>query len=122
MEKLGHPGHIHLAYDWWICSDNLWRPVGSHDDNFLRSSQGREHNFQYGFKTDLVVSAGLELVLDHTKKLCIASFYRQCSTKIDIKIVKIPVSLGLWPLGANKTGFNIQINIRGKLSIIRCDE
>ena len=35
------------------------------------------------------------------------------------------VSQGLWPLGADKTGFNLMIfhfDIRGKLSIIRCDK
>ena len=35
------------------------------------------------------------------------------------------VSTALWPLGANKTGVNLIIvhfDIRGKLSIIRCDK
>ena len=37
---------------------------------------------------------GLELVLSHTEKLCIGSYYRQFSTNIKIKLIKsIPVLL-----------------------------
>ena len=43
--------------------------------------------------TDLL-SAGLEPVLSQTEKLCIASNYRQFSTNIKIKIIRlIPVLL-----------------------------
>ena len=42
----------------------------------------------------LMLSAGLEPVLSHTEKLCIASNYGQFSTNIKIKILKlIPVLL-----------------------------
>jgi len=50
------------------------------------------------------------------------------STNIKIKIIKLKpsfVSPGLRPLAADKTGFNLKIfpfDIRGKLSIIRCDK
>ena len=41
-----------------------------------------------------LVSAGLELVISFTKKLYIAWYYRQFSTNIQIKIIKlIPVLL-----------------------------
>ena len=64
-----------------------------------------------------------------TEKSCIASNYNQFSTNIKIKIMKlIPVFLS-WafdrPLGAKITGFNLIIfhfDIRGKLSVIRCDK
>ena len=43
-----------------------------------------------------LISAGLEVVLSHTEKLCIASYYRQFSTNIKIKIIKLtPVFLAL---------------------------
>ncbi len=76
-----------------------------------------------------LLPAGLEPVLiSQTEKSCIASNYRQFSTNIKIKIIKlIPVFLspGLWPLRANKTDFDLilfHFDIRGKLSIIRCDK
>ena len=60
---------------------------------------------------------------------CLASYYRQFSTNIRIKImILIPVLLArafghFW---SNKTSFNliiiIHFNIRGKLSIILCDK
>ena len=41
-----------------------------------------------------LISAGLEPVLSHTKKSCIASYYRYIATNIKIKIIKlIPVLL-----------------------------
>ena len=47
--------------------------------------------------TDLL-SAGLEPVLSQTEKLCIASNYRQFSTNIKIKIIRlIPVLLSKGP-------------------------
>ena len=58
----------------------------------------------------------------------IASNYKQFSTNIKNKNPKIDTSFvrpGLRPLRADKTGFNLIIfhfNIRGKLSIIRCDK
>ena len=54
--------------------------------------------------------------------------FRQFSTNIKIKIIKLKpsfVSPGLRPLAADKTGFDLKIfhfDIRGKLSIIRCDK
>ena len=52
------------------------------------------------------VSAGLEPILSHTKKSCVAlaPFYRQFSTNINIKIIRL------------------NFNIRGKLSIIQCNK
>ncbi len=65
-----------------------------------------------------ILSDGLEPVLSQTEKSCTASNYRQFSTNIKIKAIKlIPVLL---TLGTNKTCFNLIIflfNIRGKLSI-----
>ncbi len=75
-----------------------------------------------------LLSTGLESVLSQTEKSCIASNYRQFSTNIKIKIIKLKpsfVSPSLRPLAADKTGFNLKIfhfDIRGKLSIIRCDK
>ena len=71
-----------------------------------------------------LVSAGLESVLSHTEKSCIASYYRQFSMIIKIKKFKINTNFvipGLRPL----TKLNLIIlyfDIRGKLSIIRCDK
>ncbi len=75
-----------------------------------------------------LLSAGLAPVLNQTEKSCIASNYRQFSTNIKRKIIKLKpsfVSPDLRPLAADKTGFNLKIfhfDIRGKLSIIRCDK
>ncbi len=72
-----------------------------------------------------LLSSGLEPILSQS---CIASNYRQFYTNIKIKIIKLKpsfVSPGLRPLAADKTGFNLKIfpfDIRGKLSIIRCDK
>ena len=55
-----------------------WKP-GIHEDIIL---------FQY----DQLISAGLEPVLSHSEKSCITLYYRQYSTYIKIKIIKlIPV-------------------------------
>ena len=73
-----------------------------------------------------LITAGLEPVLIHTKKLCITSYFRQFSTIIKIKILNFDtsfVSLDLRPLGAYKTRSNLIIfhfTIRGNLSIKRC--
>ena len=62
--------------------------------------------------------------ISQTEKACIASNYRQFSTSIKIKIIKLKpsfVSPGLRLLAADKTGFNLKFfhfDIRGKLSII----
>ena len=41
-----------------------------------------------------LISRGLELVLIHTKKLCLASYYIQCSTNIKCTIIRLkPVFL-----------------------------
>ncbi len=46
---------------------------------------------------NLLLSTGLEPVLSQTEKLCIASNYRQSSTNIKIKIIKlIPFFLAPW--------------------------
>ena len=65
-----------------------------------------------------LISAGLEPVLSHTEKACIASYYKQFSTNIKIEIIKLKPVLLAWAFGANQTGFNLHINICGKLSII----
>ena len=60
-----------------------------------------------------LIASGLEKVLSPTEKPCIASYLRQLSADINMKNYKI-----------NKTGFSLIIfhfNIRGKLSIIQCD-
>ena len=54
-----------------------------------------------------LLSAGLEPILSQTEKSCIASNYRQFSTNIKIKIIKLK---------------NFHFDIRGKLSLIRCDK
>ena len=87
----------------------------------------KNNNFPVWLRNRLL-SAGLEPVLSKTEKACIASNYRQFSTNIKIKIIKLKpsfVSPSLRPPAADKTGFNLKIfhfDIRGKLSIIRCDE
>ncbi len=53
-----------------------------------------------------LLSAGLEPVLSQTEKACTGSNYRQFSTNIKIKIIKLKL---------------FHFDIRGKLSIIRCD-
>ena len=74
------------------------------------------------------MSAGLEPVLGHTEKPCIALYNRQFTTIVKIGIMKlIPVLLArtFSPIRANKTAFNriiFHFNIRGKLSIIRYDK
>ncbi len=69
---------------------------------------------------------GLEPILSHTEKSCITSYYKQFSTNIKIKIIRlIPVLSGRVSRRDNKAVFNLKIlhfNIRGKLSIIRCDK
>ena len=72
------------------------------------------------------ISTGLEPVLSHTEKSCIASYYWQFSTNIKIKIIRYQfINLVLWYLLSIKTGFNLiffHLNIRGKLSIVRFDK
>ena len=71
----------------------------------------RKKNFQYGFET-----AGLEPVLSHTEKACIASYYRQKSTNVKIKITKSKTVFR-----AYQTCFNLKtfhFDIRGNQSII----
>ncbi len=67
-----------------------------------------------------LISTGLEPVLSHTKKSCIASNYRQFSTNIKIPVLFSPGFRYLW---YNKTGFNLIIfhfNFRGKWTKIQC--
>ncbi len=46
-----------------------------------------------------LLSAGLEPVLTQTEKLCIASDYKQYSTNIKIKIIKLTTVLSAWAFG-----------------------
>ena len=67
-----------------------------------------------------LISAGLEPVLSHTYKSCIASFSRL----ISIKLIPVLLALDFCSFGLT-IGFNLIIflfNIRGKLSLIRCDK
>ena len=81
------------------------------------------YSLQYGFETDLY-----PLDWNHTEKSCIASYYSHFSTNIKIRIIRLIPVLLAWPLAPryyNKTGFNLIIfrfDIRGKLSIIRCNK
>ena len=44
-----------------------------------------------------LISAGQEPVLSHTEKLCISSYYKQFSTNVKIKTIKlIPVLFAFW--------------------------
>ena len=64
-----------------------------------------------------LISGGLEPVLSHTEKSCIASYYKQLSTNNEIKNHTINtsfVSLGYI--------YFILLFVRGLLSIIRCDK
>ena len=69
-----------------------------------------------------LISAGLKPVHNHTERLCLASYHRQSSKNLKIKIIKlVPVFLARH-LTVHKSGFNLIVfnfNIRGKLSIIR---
>ena len=65
-----------------------------------------------------LISAGLE---PHTEKSCIASYYRQFSTNMKIKVTNLKslvFSLAFVPSGFKSFYFNI----REKLSMIRCDK
>ena len=68
-----------------------------------------------------IISAGLEPVLSHTEKSCIATYYRQFLTRL------IPVLLA-WSFGLPGLTklviilFFFHFDIRGKLSIIQCDK
>ena len=82
------------------------------------NSVGMVINFSVCSRNRLL-SAGLEPALSQTEKSFIASNYRQLS--------KLPFFLARasGPSELNKTGFNLKnfhFNIRGKLSIIRCDK
>ncbi len=71
------------------------------------------------------LSAWLEPVLSHTDKSCNASYCRHFSTDIKIIINNTFVGMVLWPIEANKTGFNLIIfyfNIPDELSLIQCDK
>ena len=70
-----------------------------------------------------MISAGLEPVLSHTEKSCIASYYRQFFTNIKIKITRLITVLLAQPLGAIKSGINFMIFILifvENLSVIQC--
>ena len=69
--------------------------------------------FPLGLRNRLI-SAELKPIISHTEKSCIASYYREFSTNIKIKIIKLMLVC-----------FNLKIfhfNIRGKMSIIRGDK
>ena len=74
-----------------------------------------------------LITAGLEPVLNYTEKLCIASFYRQYSTNIKLKIIKLKpvlIAMAFGHAGLRKLVLNLKIfhfDIFGKLTIIRCD-
>ncbi len=60
-----------------------------------------------------LISTGLELVLSHTEKSGIASYYRQFSTNMKIKIIKsIPVLLAPF----------FHVDICRKLSLLQHDK
>ena len=54
-----------------------------------------------------LLSAGLETVLSQTEKSCMASNYRQFSTNIKIKIIKLIQILLAWAFGAKKLVFTL---------------
>ena len=69
------------------------------------------------------IFAGLELILSHVLKTCIASYYKQFRTNIKIKIIKLKPVLLSWSLGQSglKPRFNLfniyfHFHICGKLS------
>ena len=70
--------------------------------------------FQYGSKT-----TEIKQVLSHSKKSCIALYYRQFSTSIKIKIIKFQT---LWLLGDNNTGVIFNFNIHRNLYVLQCNK
>ena len=73
---------------------------------------------------NLSLSAGLDPVLSHTEKLCIASYYRQFSMNIKVKMIKSILcffSLDLRSLGLVLIFSSYNYASR-KLSIIRCNK
>ena len=78
---------------------------------------------QIKFLVNRLISGGLMSILSYTEKSCIAqttdNFPRIFEEKYKIK----PVLLAFCPSGLYNTGFNLNFhfNIRGKLSMIRCD-
>ena len=87
----------HLNQIWFLYLYSL------HTYNFHLAGKrlNQKKYFQYGLQTDY---HRLELVLSHTKKSCIVSFYRQFSSN------KINTNLfcsGLWLLEVNYTGINL---------------
>ena len=71
----------------------------------------KRKTFPVWFRNRLL-SAGLEPVLNQTEKSCIASNYRQFSTNIKIKFIKlIPVLSAARGRRAKKTGINFMIFI-----------
>ena len=94
-------------------------------DDILAVYQQYSKNIFPVWLRNRLISAGLEPVLIHTEKLCIASYYIQFYTGLKMynhNIKNSFVSPCLCHLNANKTGFNpitVQFYIRGKLFIIR---
>ena len=79
--------HIHYF------NENAFFYVSSSNINKINVKKLVPYIFQYGIETDNI-SAGLDPVLSHTEKSYIVLFYRQFSTNIKIKIIRlIPVVL-----------------------------
>ena len=71
-----------------------------------------------------LISGGLELVLSHTEKSCIVSYYRQFFTNIKIKLLKLKPVL-LVPRGRSPrllSNYFFYFNIHRRLSLIRWDK
>ena len=88
----------------------LERYIGAKNVNKLRTVCDK---IQVWLRNRLI-SAGLEPILSHTEKACIASYYRLFPTNNEIKIIKLLSVLLAWVLGpiwANKTSFNLIIFI-----------
>ena len=101
MRKQDISGCVHI----FSCGNNLVVFIGNYLSSHFRLDLKLLRVIPVWLRNRLI-SAGLEPVPSHTEKACIASYYRQFSTK------------------DHKTGLNLIVfnfNISGKLSIIRCD-
>ena len=79
-------GEIVPGFLPWTTRDKKWIFTGKQDPIFF---------FPVWLRNRLI-SARLKPVLSHTEKLCMASYYRQYSTSIKIKIIQLKkVFLGL---------------------------
>ena len=115
----------------WEYTETLginYTPFGDFIQDLIKGDYSRVNFYLQGYSTqNRLLTAGLESFLSQTEISRITSNYRQFSTNIEIKIIKlIPVLLAraFGPSGL-KIGFNriiFHFDIRGKLSIIRCDK